>query len=88
MTVLQLTEPAKAATIPATGDAAMTGGRRLRRGLLAGPIMLATGLGGCVTVKAPDKPIVIELNINIRQEVVYRLARDAEETINDNAGIF
>jgi hypothetical protein len=28
-------------------------------------------------VNAPDKPIVIELNINIEQEVVYRLAADA-----------
>lgn len=88
MNVLQLTEPAKAATSPVTGDAVMTGGRRLRRTWMAGATVLAAVLGGCVTVKAPDKPIVIELNINIRQEVVYRLARDAEETINDNAGIF
>lgn len=45
-------------------------------------------LSGCVTVKAPDKPIVIELNINITQEVVYRLAADAKNTIEDNAEIF
>jgi hypothetical protein len=45
-------------------------------------------LGGCISVKAPDKPIVIELNINIRQEVVYRLAEDAKNTIKDNPGIF
>ena len=92
MTVLQLTEPAKAASIPVTGDAAMTGTRRLQgtlRGyLMAGAVALAAGLGGCVTVKAPDKPIVIELNINIRQEVVYRLAQDADKTINENAEIF
>jgi len=87
MNVLQLTRPAKAASIPATGDAAMAQARRLRRNWL-GAVALAAGLGGCVTVKAPDKPIVIELNINIRQEVIYRLAQDAEETINDNAGIF
>ena len=48
----------------------------------------AMALGGCVSVKAPDKPIVIELNINIKQEVVYRLAADAKNTIDQNSGIF
>jgi len=45
-------------------------------------------LTGCVTVNAPAEPIVIELNINITQEVIYRLAEDAGNTIDDNAGIF
>jgi len=45
-------------------------------------------LSGCITVNAPDKPIVIELNINITQEVIYRLAADAENTIQENADIF
>jgi YnbE-like lipoprotein len=44
--------------------------------------------GGCITVKAPDKPIVIELNINIKQEVVYRLAGDASQTIENNKEVF
>ena len=48
----------------------------------------ALALGGCVSVTAPDKPIVIELNINIKQEVVYRLAADAAKTIEDNPGVF
>lgn len=49
----------------------------------------ATGaLGGCVTVSAPDKPIVINLNINIKQEVVYRLDGKAKELIDENAEIF
>ena len=43
---------------------------------------------GCISVNAPDKPIVIELSINIKQEVVYRLAADAGNTIEENAGIF
>jgi len=45
-------------------------------------------LGGCVTVNAPNKPIVIELNINIKQEVIYRLAADAGKTIDSNKEIF
>ena len=45
-------------------------------------------VSGCVSVNAPDKPIVIELNINIKQEVVYRLAADAARTIEENPDIF
>ena len=53
--------------------------------------MLAAGslaMSGCVSVNAPDKPIVIELNINIKQEVVYRLANDVQNNIEANPGIF
>jgi hypothetical protein len=45
-------------------------------------------VSGCVSVNAPDKPIVIELNINIKQEVVYRLSADAVNTIDDNPDVF
>ena len=48
----------------------------------------AMALSGCISVSAPDKPIVIELNINIKQEVIYRLAADAVNTIDDNPAIF
>ena len=48
----------------------------------------AAALSGCVQVKAPDKPIEIVLNINIRQEVVYRLDQDAKALIQQNAEIF
>lgn len=49
------------------------------------PVMAA---GGCVNVTAPDKPIVINLNISITQEVVYRLDNKAKAIIQDNPGIF
>ncbi|MEL7218153.1 MAG: YnbE family lipoprotein [Pseudomonadota bacterium] len=49
---------------------------------------VATLLTGCINVAAPEEPIVIELNINIRQEVIYRLADDAANTIDENADIF
>jgi hypothetical protein len=45
-------------------------------------------LGGCVNVTAPDKPIVINLNISITQEVVYRLDGEAKTLIQKNPGIF
>ncbi|WP_233992030.1 YnbE family lipoprotein [Porphyrobacter sp. AAP82] len=59
-----------------------------RRAMMAGAAMLSAGLGGCINIAAPDEPIVIELNINIRQEVIYRLAEDAANTIEENGDIF
>ena len=52
--------------------------------LMAGTMALA----GCISVNAPDKPIVIELNINIKQEVIYRLAEDVKQNIEANPDIF
>ena len=62
------------------------GGRAVRAVMLlvAVPLMLS----GCISVTAPDKPIVIELNINIKQEIVYRLSADAANTIDKNPEIF
>lgn len=60
-------------------------GRGLRAGLVG---MALLALGGCITVKAPEKPIVIELNIKVTAEVVYRLASDAAKTIENNKEIF
>ena len=49
----------------------------------------ATALAsGCVNVTAPDKPIEINLNINVTQEVVYRLDSEAKSLIQQNPGIF
>jgi len=45
-------------------------------------------LSGCVTVKAPDKPIEINLNINVKQEVVVSLKQDAEDFIANNPDLF
>ena len=57
-----------------------------------GPVAVLIGasamLAGCISVNAPDKPIVIELNINIKQEVIYRIADDVANTINQNPEIF
>jgi hypothetical protein len=46
------------------------------------------GLAGCVQVTAPDKPIEINLNVNVRQEVLVRLERDAQELIEQNPELF
>ena len=57
-------------------------------------VMMLTALatlgttGACVTVSAPDKPIVINLNIKVSQEVVYRLDGQAKSLIQAQPGIF
>jgi hypothetical protein len=55
---------------------------------LAALVLGAAAMGGCVEVRAPDKPIEINLNINIRQEVVVRLQQDVRELIRNNPGVF
>lgn len=45
-------------------------------------------LAGCVSVKAPDKPIEINLNISVKQEVVVSLKKDAEDFITNNPELF
>jgi hypothetical protein len=54
--------------------------------LLILPAML--GLSGCISIKAPDKPIEINLNVNIKQEVVVRLQKDAADLITSNPELF
>ena len=54
--------------------------------LLAAPFAALSA--GCVQVSAPEKPIEINLNINIRQEVVVRLQQDVRELIDKNPGVF
>lgn len=61
-------------------------------GAMIGPRLAATlalsALAGCVSVKAPDKPIEINLNINVKQEVVVSLKQDAEDFITSNPELF
>ena len=66
-----------------------TGARRHAIGAHAlASLILAPALAGCVQIDTPDKPIGINLNINIKQEVVYRLDGDAKKLIEQNSEIF
>ena len=77
-----LTKPARRAH-----NRRMTGKRRARAGAMV--VVLGSALAaGCITVDAPSEPIVIELNINITQEVIYRLADDVRTNIDENPEIF
>ena len=55
--------------------------------LIAGAA-LAFPLMSCVTVRPPDKPIEINLNVEIRQEVLVRLQQDAQQLIQQNPDAF
>jgi hypothetical protein len=50
--------------------------------------ILFPALSGCISVKTPDKPIEINLNVVIRQEVLVRLQRDVEQLIQQNPEAF
>ena len=50
--------------------------------------LLSVPLTSCISVKAPDKPIEINLNVTIRQEVLVRLQRDVELLIQQNPQAF
>ena len=45
-------------------------------------------LTGCINVAAPEKPIEINLNINVKQEVIVRLQKDAQDLITQNPELF
>ncbi len=45
-------------------------------------------LTACINVRAPDKPIEINLNVNIKQEVVVSLKKDAQDLIKDHPELF
>lgn len=63
-----------------------TGSMPVMKSALSMPMLLVTA--ACINVSAPDKPIVINLNISITQEVVYKLDGEAKSLIQNNPGIF
>jgi hypothetical protein len=48
----------------------------------------ALPLASCITVKAPSKPIEVNLNVDIRQEVLVRLQQDVQQMIQKNPQAF
>ncbi len=60
----------------------------LKRFLSGTALAAMVMLGGCIQLRAPDKPIEINLNINIKQEVVIKLAKDVSDVIKKNPAAF
>ena len=62
---------------------------RVLTGLIGG--LAAAILAACtptVKVEAPDKPIVINLNVKIEQEVRVKVDRDVDTLLQDNPNLF
>jgi hypothetical protein len=49
---------------------------------------LAFGAAGCIKLQAPDKPIEINLNVKISQEVRVKLDKPVEDLIAKNPDVF
>ncbi|MCG5242100.1 YnbE family lipoprotein [Azospirillum doebereinerae] len=55
------------------------------------PPLLALALAACsptVKIEAPDKPIEINLNVRIEQEVRVKLERDVDSAIRNDPALF
>jgi YnbE-like lipoprotein len=64
-------------------------GFALRTGPAAAALaVLAAACAPTIKVQAPDRPIEINLNVNIKQEVVFKLERDVLDTLRRNPDIF
>lgn len=54
-------------------------------------LIAGLGLAACnptVKVEAPDKPIVINLNVKIEQEVRVKVDKDVENLVQSNPTLF
>lgn len=45
-------------------------------------------LAGCVKLEGGSKPIEINLNVNIKQEVVIKLEKDVKDLVKQNPAVF
>ncbi len=59
--------------------------------ILNAGLLMVLGLAACtptVQVQAPDKPIEINLNVNIEQHVKVEIQKDVQQTIAKRQDIF
>jgi hypothetical protein len=63
-----------------------------RQALVSGAFLAAAiGASACtptVQIVAPDKPITINLNVKIDQEIRYKIDKDLEDAIAANPDLF
>ena len=58
------------------------------------PLLLslaALALGACsptVRLQAPDKPIEINMNVNIKHEILVKVEKDVQQLFDSNKGLF
>lgn len=54
----------------------------------AATLLLLTACNPTVKVEAPDKPIVINLNVNISHEIRVKIDKDLDNVMTSKKGIF
>jgi len=79
--------------VPISQNWALYAPRISAKWFVAGALLAAAavGLSACnptVKVEAPDKPIVINLNVKIEQEVRVKVDKDVESLVNNNPNLF
>ena len=60
------------------------------RALLAA-LALTLLLGACaptVRIQAPEKPIEINMTLNIKHEILVKVEKDVQQLFDSNAGLF
>ena len=62
--------------------------RPVRVGALAAVVLMASGCNPTVKVEAPDKPIEINLNVRIEQEVRVKIDRELDQVFDKNPELF
>lgn len=79
-------------SVRASEDGHPAGVGRVRQALLPTTILmlglLAAGCNPTVKVEAPDKPIVINLNVKIEQEVRVKVDKDVDNLIKSDPNVF
>jgi hypothetical protein len=62
-----------------------------RKSSLLSVAALALLLGACspiVRLQAPDKPIEINMNVNIKHEILVKVEKDVQQLFDSNKGLF
>ena len=62
--------------------------RPVRVGALAAVVLMDSGCNPTVKVEAPDKPIEINLNVRIEQEVRVKIDRELDQVFDKNPELF
>ena len=55
-----------------------------RIGILVAVLLLSVACTPTVKVEAPDKPIEINMNINIKHEILIKVEKQVEELLEDD----
>ncbi len=55
---------------------------------LAGLTSLACACTPTVRIEAPDKPIEINMNINIKHEILIKVEKEVEQLFDEDKGLF